>query len=155
MWQNRLKRIIDMLESRNVNEIEVSFWGRRFRVSKGNPWGGKAEANPGPLSIPAHQTEAEEGMAVEDSISQETDEGNGVEVRAPMVGTFYRAPSPESAPYVNVGSHVGSGQALCIIEAMKIMNEIESEITGRVAKILVENTQAVEYGQLLFLIEPD
>ena len=76
------------------------------------------------------------------------------EILAPMVGIFYRAPSPDSDPYVEVGTLVEKGQTLCIIEAMKLMNEIESEYRGRVAEILVENGQPVEYGQPLFLIEP-
>jgi acetyl-CoA carboxylase biotin carboxyl carrier protein len=71
-----------------------------------------------------------------------------------MVGTFYRAPSPDSPPYVDVGAPVGEGTVLCIIEAMKLMNELESDVTGTVAKILVENAEPVEYGQVLFLIDP-
>ena len=72
-----------------------------------------------------------------------------------MVGTFYRAPSPDADPYVEVGDHVEPGQTLCIIEAMKLMNEIQSEVRGRVVKILVENAQPVEYNQVLFLIEEE
>jgi acetyl-CoA carboxylase biotin carboxyl carrier protein len=71
-----------------------------------------------------------------------------------MVGTFYRAPSPEAPPYVDVGSQVGTGSVLCIIEAMKLMNELESDVKGTVVKILVENAEPVEYGQVLFLIDP-
>ena len=76
-------------------------------------------------------------------------------VKSPIVGTFYRAPSPESPPYVEVGSHVKKGDTLCIIEAMKIMNEIEADTEGKVVKILVENGQPVEFGQPLFLIDPN
>lgn len=150
MWQDRLKKIIDLLEASNVNEIEVSFWGRRFRVSKGNPSGGNKNANPVPVTIPS-ESEAH----VEAPVREETEDVKGVEIRAPMVGTFYRGPSPESPPFVEVGSHVTVGQTLCIIEAMKIMNEIESDVTGRVAEIPVENAQPVDYGHLLFTIEPD
>ncbi len=78
---------------------------------------------------------------------------NTYEVRSPMVGTFYRAPSPDADAYVQVGSSVGEGSVLCIIEAMKLMNEIESEVSGKIVKILVENAQPVEYNQPLFLIE--
>ena len=78
---------------------------------------------------------------------------NLLEVKSPMVGTFYRSPSPEADVYVNVGSLVSPGSVLCIIEAMKLMNEIESEVSGKVVKILVENAQPVEYNQPLFLIE--
>lgn len=82
-----------------------------------------------------------------------TDAENVITIVAPMVGTFYRAPSPDAAPYINVGDEVEVGQPLCIIEAMKLMNEIESEVKGRVLRILVENAQPVEYGQPLFIIE--
>jgi acetyl-CoA carboxylase biotin carboxyl carrier protein len=75
-------------------------------------------------------------------------------VTSPMVGTFYRAPAPDADPYIEVGDPVTVGQTVCIVEAMKLMNEIESEVKGRVVKILVENAQPVEYGQKLFLIEP-
>ena len=78
---------------------------------------------------------------------------NVVEVHSPMVGTFYRAPSPDADPYVEVGQSVSVGQTLCIVEAMKLMNEIEAEISGKIVKILVENAQPVEYNQPLFLIE--
>jgi acetyl-CoA carboxylase biotin carboxyl carrier protein len=82
-------------------------------------------------------------------------QNNWIEVKSPMVGTFYRSPSPEAAPYVEVGTRVSKGQTLCILEAMKLMNELESELTGIVREILVENAQPVEYGQVLFRIEPE
>jgi acetyl-CoA carboxylase biotin carboxyl carrier protein len=77
-----------------------------------------------------------------------------IEVTSPMVGTFYRAPAPDAPPYVEVGAKVAPGAVLCIIEAMKLMNELEAEVSGTVARILVENAQPVEYGQVLFLIDP-
>jgi acetyl-CoA carboxylase biotin carboxyl carrier protein len=86
--------------------------------------------------------------------SHESPSGDLVEVVSPMVGTFYRAPAPDAPPYVDVGARVGEGSVLCIIEAMKLMNELESEVGGTVAKIMVENGQPVEYGQVLFLIDP-
>lgn len=156
MWQDKLKQLIELLEASNVHEIEVRFWGRRFRVSKGpkseggvqgvqsSPPQVTAESEPsGPKEVQAPSTEDENGAA------------DGVEIRAPIVGTFYRSPSPDTPPFANEGDHVTAGQTLCIIEAMKIMNEIESEVTGRVSKILAENAQPVEYGHPLFIIEPD
>ncbi len=84
----------------------------------------------------------------------EAESSNLVAIRAPLVGTFYRAPSPDAPPYVKEGDIIEKGQVVCIIEAMKIMNEIESDVRGRVVKVLVENGKPVEYGQPLFLIEP-
>jgi acetyl-CoA carboxylase biotin carboxyl carrier protein len=81
-------------------------------------------------------------------------EGNYLEVTSPMVGTFYRSPGPEAAAYVDVGTSIGEGTVLCIIEAMKLMNEFESEVKGTIVKILVEDAEPVEFGQLLFLVDP-
>jgi len=153
MWQDRLKQIINILESSNINEIEVNFWGRKFRVSKGKLASGDTDINPS--SAPVQNITTTARTLPEDSLEEIADDVKGVEIRAPMVGTFYRAPSPESPSFVNTGSHVSIGQTLCIIEAMKIMNEITSETTGNITKILVENAQPVEYSQPLFIIEPD
>ena len=100
--------------------------------------------------IAAPATESEPATASAPS----TAETNLVEVKSPMVGTFYRAPAPEAPSYVEVGSVVRKGQTLCILEAMKLMNELESEVDGVVRAILVENSDPVEYGQVLFRIEP-
>lgn len=156
MWRNRLKQLIELLEASNVHEIEVRFWGRRFRVSKGP----KAEGNPQSSQPVSGQETVElppsrEPRSETSSPEAENGSADGIEIRAPMVGTFYRAPSPDAPPFANEGDHVTAGQTLCIIEAMKIMNEIESEVTGRVMKILAENAQPVEYGHPLFVIEPD
>jgi acetyl-CoA carboxylase biotin carboxyl carrier protein len=99
-----------------------------------------------------HRSETESsGPDVED---EEAVPDGFLQVISPMVGTFYRAPSPDAAPYVDVGARVGKGNVLCIIEAMKLMNELESEVEGTIAKILVDDAQPVEYGQILFLIDP-
>ena len=103
-----------------------------------------APATPKPGSSSEHVAEQQPAESV----------SNAVEIKSPMVGTFYRAPSPEADPYIKEGDTVSPGKVLCIIEAMKLMNEIEAEISGRIVKILVENTQAVEYNQPLFLVEP-
>jgi acetyl-CoA carboxylase biotin carboxyl carrier protein len=81
-------------------------------------------------------------------------QSNLEDIKSPMVGTFYRAPAPEAPPYVEVGSHVSKGQTLCILEAMKLMNELESEVDGVVREVLVDNADPVEYGQVLFRVEP-
>jgi acetyl-CoA carboxylase biotin carboxyl carrier protein len=94
------------------------------------------------------------GGLQEKVISATEEETRLITITSPIVGTFYRAPSPEAAPFVEIGSRVKKGQVLCIVEAMKLMNEIESEIDGTIIKALVENGQPVEYGEPLFLIEP-
>lgn len=149
-WQSKLRTIIDLLEASDVNEIELSFFGRKYRVSKGSSGDVTHVAMPSPQVI--------QSAPVLDNSPTPTEPvaaPAGVEITAPMVGTFYSASSPESPPYVEVNDHVTVGQTLCIIEAMKIMNEIESDVTGRVTKVLTENAQAVEYGQPLFVVEPD
>ena len=149
-WQARLHTIIDILETSDVNEIEVSFFGRKYRVTKSAP------VEHSLVSAPASQM-VQTVLPVDNrpSVPEPAPVSENVEITAPMVGTFYRAPSPESPFFVEEGDRVTAGQTLCIIEAMKIMNEIESEVTGRISKILIENAQAVEYGQALFVIEPD
>ena len=149
-WQARLQTIIDMLEASDVNEIEVSFFGRKYRVTKNAP------VESSLVSTPASQM-VQTAIPVDNRslVSEPAPVSENVEITAPMVGTFYRAPSPESPPFVKEGDRVTAGQTLCIIEAMKIMNEIESEVTGRISRIVMENAKAVEYGQTLFVIEPD
>jgi acetyl-CoA carboxylase biotin carboxyl carrier protein len=149
-WQARLHTIIDILETSDVNEIEVSFFGRKYRVTKSAPVENSL------VSASASQM-VQTAIPVDNRslVSEPAPVSENVEITAPMVGTFYRAPSPESPFFVEEGDRVTAGQTLCIIEAMKIMNEIESEVTGRISKILMENAQAVEYGQALFVIEPD
>jgi acetyl-CoA carboxylase biotin carboxyl carrier protein len=90
----------------------------------------------------------------EPAAAQHRQTGNTVEIKAPMVGTFYRAPSPEAPPYAEVGQTVEAGQVICIIEAMKLMNEIKSEVKGKILEILADNAEPVEFGQPMFLIEP-
>lgn len=109
-----------------------------------------------PTSSPSVQTQAENPTPAPTPKPEapKEDTSRYVEVKAPIVGTFYRAPSPEAEPFVKEGDMVKKGQVLCIIEAMKLMNEIESEVSGVVRKILVSNGEPIEYGQVLFLIEP-
>jgi acetyl-CoA carboxylase biotin carboxyl carrier protein len=97
-------------------------------------------------------TGADEAPAEEDAPAAKS---NTTDVESPMVGTFYRAPAPDAPPYVEVGDHVGKGQTLCILEAMKLMNELEAEVAGKVREICIGNGEPVEYGQVLFRIEPD
>ncbi len=149
MKTDDIRKLIKMLEESDIDEIEVTRWGRKVRVSKGNPnarTNRRTQVQIGEAPATA-EAEPKAGDRAAESIQ------DVVEVKSPMVGTFYRAPTPEADPYVVEGSEVKAGQVLCIIEAMKLMNELESEYNGKIAKILVENAQPVEYNQTLFLLE--
>ncbi|MFB6305704.1 MAG: acetyl-CoA carboxylase biotin carboxyl carrier protein [Flavobacteriales bacterium] len=106
-------------------------------------------------SQPSPQQEKKEDSKEKSGNEEKTDTTNTIEVKSPMIGTFYRSSSPDKPPYVKVGDHVEKGDVLCIVEAMKLFNEIESEHTGKVVKVLVEDSSPIEYDQPLFLIEPN
>jgi oxaloacetate decarboxylase alpha subunit len=144
MRLSAIKKLIKLVEESKISELEVGRFGTRVRISKnGSTVGGRAVVaadNP----VPQEVTE---------SPAREREEGL-LSVVAPMVGTLYMAPAPDAPPYVQVGDQVKKGQVLCIIEAMKLMNEIESEHEGRIVEILVKNEQPVGYGEEIFLIKP-
>jgi len=152
MWRDKLKEIIYILENSDVNEIEVTFWGRRFRVAK-NPStvagtvGQAVQSVPAPVSHPVHEEESIIAIAEQKAVE------SGTEIRSPMPGTFYKSPSPDAEPFIKEGDVVKKGDTLCIIEAMKIMNEIEAEMSGVITKIIIEDGKPVEYDQPLFIIE--
>ena len=156
MWQDKLKEIIYILENSDVNEIEVNFWGRKYRVSKQasvilQESSGLAskEASQNAVKSNPNPVESENTLA-----SDENESFDGEDQLSPMPGTFYSAPTPEDEPFVSTGDVVKKGQVLCIIEAMKIMNEIESEFDGTIMKVNVNNGDPVEYNQPLFVIKP-
>ena len=159
-----VKKLIDILDESTVDSIEISSdKGMKIRISKSPSGRGAMQVAPPavmapmiapPMISPAHPTPAESSPAVESPAAQEPKAG-GNDVKSPMVGTFYSAPEPGAKPYVSVGSRVSKGQILCIIEAMKIMNEIESEVAGVVTEVLASDAQPVEYGQPLFRIDPN
>ena len=153
MWQDRLKEILYILENSDVNEIDVTFFGIRYRVVKEAP--GVEEGLPEATVSPKQTTDRSDIPEMSETTTEEPDSTPGVEVLSPMPGTFYRAPSPDDPPFVKEGDSVKKGDPLCIIEAMKIMNEIEAEDNGVIQKILVEGGQAVEFNQPLFIIEPN
>jgi len=158
-----VKKLIDILDESTVDSIEISSdKGMKIRISKSPSGRGAMQVAPpavmAPLIAPpmigsAHPTPVESSAAIE-APAQEA-KGGGNDVKSPMVGTFYSAPEPGAKPYVSVGSRVSKGQILCIIEAMKIMNEIESEVAGVVTEVLASDAQPVEYGQPLFRIDPN
>ena len=156
MWQDKLKEIIYILENSNVNEIEVNFWGRKYRVSKQANvvvQDGSIPIEKFPRSVNEDQNISLNESETPESNTSDIDEGE--ELLSPMPGTFYSAPTPEDPSFVNVGDEVKKGQTLCIIEAMKIMNEIESEYDGTIIDIKVNNGDPVEYNQTLFIINPN
>ncbi len=157
-----IQGLIQAIDQSGIDSLEITRAGTRIRVSKTPP---PAATNAGgmptqlytvPQHAPAMAGPAASGApapAGGESAAPARD-ANTVEITSPMVGTFYRAPSPEAPPYVEIGSQVRKGQTLCILEAMKLMNELEAEVDGTIRAILVENTDPVEFGQPLFLIEP-
>lgn len=143
----KLKKLIDLVEESSITELEINDAEERVRIVKhGGGMMQHAYAPPAPLPVAGPAT-----VTVAESAEPELPEGDPI--KAPMVGTFYRASSPGAEPFVEVGSVVKVGDTLCIIEAMKLLNEIESDKAGTIKAVLVENGQPVEYGQPLFVIE--
>ena len=147
MWQDKVKEVIDILENSNVNEIEVTFWGRKIRVVK------NASNVISSTSSSSDLSKIKSPNVEEKNDKPSTVDDTGEKVLSPMPGVFYSAQSPDKPPFVSEGDQVKIGQTLCIIESMKIMNEIESEKSGIVKKILVNNSDPVEFNQPLFIIE--
>ena len=151
MWQDKLKEVIYILENSNVNEIDVTFWGRRFRVVKSAGVNVNSDSKSDVISP---TVSSQESIPNQSKKSEKTKKGNSEEILSPMPGTFYSSPSPDTAPFIKEGDTVSKGDSLCIIEAMKIMNEIEAEKSGTIVKLLMDDGSAVDYNQPLFLIDP-
>jgi len=160
MLESKIRKLIRIVEESNIDELEVTTWGRKIRITRRvnhqNPHSSShLIVNQPPPAERAAASVKEESATVSAEVTKpEEVEGNLTPIKSPMVGTFYRAPAPGAKPYVEVGQIISAGQVVCIVEAMKLMNEIESEVAGRVVKTLVENGKPVEFGQTLFLIEP-
>ena len=159
-----IKRLIETVESSNIDSLEYSRWGTKIRITKsppvmlgGNSMGPTQIAVPpaayAAAALPAESATSPDAAAPAEAPAADT--SGLVEVTSPMVGTFYRAPAPDADPFVDVGDRVRIGQTLCILEAMKLMNELEAEISGTIKEIAVENAEPVEYGQVLFRVLPD
>ena len=144
MWQDKLKEIIYILEHSDVNEIEVRFWGKTYRVVKATV--------PDKSVMPAVRSMIESSDESLESVENKQGVDN---INSPMPGTFYRSSSPDADPFVKEGDPVVKGDTLCIIEAMKIMNEIEAEENGTIEKVLVENGTPVEFDQPLFVLRSE
>jgi acetyl-CoA carboxylase biotin carboxyl carrier protein len=144
----KLKKLIDLVQESGIGEIEITEGEEKVRISRHS-----GAAGPIMMAAPAMQPAMVAGVPAAAPQPAAPAQPTGHTLKSPMVGTFYRAPSPGAPPFVEVGQSVSKGQTLCIIEAMKLLNEIESDASGTVKAILVENGQPVEYGQPLFLIE--
>ena len=152
-----VKQLLELIEKSTVNEIEVEEKGQKIRITKSAPQNVVA-GSPYQMAMPQAQfaapAPAAPAPAAEAKAAAPAATKKYHEIKSPIVGTFYASPSPDAAPYAEVGTKVKQGGVLCIVEAMKLMNEIESDIAGTIVKINVENGKPVEYGQVLFLIEP-
>ena len=150
-----LQALVRLVDESSLDSLEIERGATRIRLAK-SPSGGvivpeslRAPSAPAPAALPEPAPPPDE-----EAPPPEAAAANLVEVTSPMVGTFYRAPSPEAAPYVQVGSAVAAGDVLCVIEAMKLMNELECEVAGRIVEICADNAEPVDYGQVLFRVDP-
>ena len=151
MWQDKLKEIIYILEHSDMNEIEVRFWGKTYRVVKA---ASAKEFAPDESVTSTLRSTADSSDESQESEKKENEQ-SGYKINSPMPGTFYRSSSPDADPFVKEGDQVVKGDTLCIIEAMKIMNEIEAEENGTIEKVLIENGSPVEFDQPLFVLRSE
>ncbi|HXV14012.1 MAG TPA: acetyl-CoA carboxylase biotin carboxyl carrier protein [Candidatus Krumholzibacteria bacterium] len=154
MRKEEIEELIRLVESSQINELEINEGRRKIRISKGGSASAAAfvpVAPAAPSAPPTRYDEAEED--IESPRGEEKLASNLKQIKSPMVGTFYRSPAPGSEPFTEIGQAVSVGQTVCIVEAMKLMNEIGSDYNGVIRRVLTENGQPVEYGQPLFLVE--
>ena len=146
----KLKKLIDLVQESGIAELEITEGEEKVKIVKGG-----AVVNMMPVPAAAVAAPAEARAAPSAAPAAEADAGQeGHVVKAPMVGTFYRSPSPDAKAFVEVGQMVKEGDTICIIEAMKLMNEINSDVDGEVVKVYVDNAQPVQYGERLFALKP-
>jgi acetyl-CoA carboxylase biotin carboxyl carrier protein len=148
---NEINKLIKFMEEKNLSHFELEVEGLKVKISRGLPPLASSELTPSPQ--PSAEAAAKESSPLLDSQAAEAT-NNLHYITSPMVGTFYRAPDPSSSPFVEIGDQVKKNQTLCIIEAMKLMNEIESDMDGTLANVFAENGKPVEFGQKLFSIKP-
>ena len=154
MDKKKIEELIRLVEESDVGELTVSgLFGSVKIVKEAPPAVAAAVTARGAAATPEPDIR---GVAAVEETPEAADRDSGlVPIESPMVGTYYEAPSPDSPPYVRQGDRVSKGQVVCIVEAMKLLNEIESEVSGTIVRVAVENAQAVEFGQALFMVEPD
>lgn len=167
MDNKEIHELIKLISKSNLAEFKVKQGDFELTIRTDNYSRGRTEnvypmysqpmAQPAPVSAPAASAPAASSAPVVESTSEAAAPAAGsnlVAIKSPMVGTFYRSPSPDKAAFIQVGDHVKSGDVVCIIEAMKLFNEIESEVSGKVVKFMVDDATPVEYDQVLFLVDP-
>jgi acetyl-CoA carboxylase biotin carboxyl carrier protein len=141
-----IEEMLQLMESRGLVELEMEHQGLRVRLKK-------ASSSPSPQVV-EYVAGLPQPHAPATGIRPTAEPGSRIIIKSPMVGTFYRTPAPDAPPFVEVGQDLEVGQVVCIVEAMKLMNEIKSEVSGRIAEVLAENGSPVEFGQALFAVEP-
>ncbi|HEY3760612.1 MAG TPA: acetyl-CoA carboxylase biotin carboxyl carrier protein [Verrucomicrobiae bacterium] len=146
-----IKAIIDLMKKNSITEFELERQDSKIRLKRGLN-GGQAASQP---EDPLPMLPVASSHAPPPSSTAPQAASGEIEIKSPMIGTFYRSPSPEAAPYIEIGAEVGAETAVCIIEAMKVMNEIKSEVKGIITQVLVENGKPVEFGQPLFRVRPN
>lgn len=153
---NLVRKLIKIVEKSDITEFSIQEGDLKVKISKNSKAGNIQMPTQTEVQTQAASQSQQPSQSSQETATQQQEvskDENLYEVRSPIVGTFYRAPAPDADPYVQVGETVSQGQVLCIVEAMKLMNEIESEVSGKITKILVDNATPVEYNQPLFLIE--
>lgn len=152
-----IKAIIDLMRKNSISEFELERQEFKIRLKRGTNGGGGVIYDD-TAGLPAPISPAASGQSLpapaSGSSARASDGGGSLEIKSPMIGTFYRSPSPEASPYVDVGSEVNPETVVCIIEAMKVMNEIKAEVRGVITQVLVDNTKPVEFGQPLYKVRP-
>lgn len=155
MKAKEIQDLIDFISNSGLAEVKIETDEFKLSIKKyAESSGVKVEtiSAPAPVAIPVHSNPAPTAPAATTAPKEDT--SKLLEIKSPMIGTFYRTSNPDSDPFVSVGDSVAAGQTVCIIEAMKLFNEIESEISGKIVKVLVDNATPVEYDQPLFLVDP-
>ena len=156
MHIDEVRQMVQLVEESDIDELEVWKWWGRIKIKKTPSSAGVVAHAPAPApQAPSVETPAPAPASAAAPEAGDSEEEGLVPITSPMVGTFYRAPSPDAEPFVTVGDTVEAGQTVCIVEAMKLMNEIQAEVSGTVAKVAVDNQSPVEFGQTLFLIKQD
>ncbi len=150
-----IKEIVTLMNENDLTEVEVEREGSKLKIKRGPSGAPVVMSSPAVEYRPAVAAPASASNQMTEVVRPEAPSGKGLkEIKAPMVGTFYRAPSPDAPPFVDVGQVIEVGQVVCILEAMKLMNEIKSDVRGKIIDIKVGNSEPVEFGTVLFVIEP-